>query len=169
MDLQDFEGQAMYFDEATPKEVEALIALAADHYSEGEAEPYLAEADALAPENLQVLVALYRFYYYQHRLPEAVEVAYRVMGVIAPSIGFPVNWRELEQVHLSQGVTHSFTRVRFYLLALKGAGYLKLRMGELTEGVEMLNTVVAFDSKDRLGALGLLRAMGPALVAQQQS
>lgn len=165
MDLQDFEGQAMYFDDSMPEGVDELIEQAAAAYGEGGAEPYLDQARKLAPDNLVVLVAVYRFYYYQHRLEDAIQVAYRVMEIVGPEIGFPTHWRDLESAHLANGVMHSFTRVRFYLLALKGAGYLKLRLGEIATGVEMLGTVVAFDSKDRLGAKSLLRAMGPAVVA----
>lgn len=164
MDLQDFEGQAMYFDEVMPDGVEALIMQASNHYGEGDAEQYLQQAYALAPANLTVLVAMYRFYYYQHRLREAIGVADLVMGVLAPTIDFPEHWRALSFNHLANGVMQSFTRVRFYLLALKGAAYLNLRLGNIATGVEMLNKVVEFDSNDRLGARALLMSMGPALV-----
>jgi hypothetical protein len=59
----------------------------------------------------------------------------------------------------------SFTLVRFYLLAVKGAAFMNLRIGNIAEGVEMLNKVVEFDSNDRLGARALLQSVGPAVVA----
>ena len=166
MDLQDFEGQSMYFDEQTPEEVDALIQQASELYGEGNAEEPLLKAKELAPDNMLVLVALYRFYYYQHRLEEALDVAGQVMAVIAPSIDFPANWRDLTFRHLANGVLESFTKVRFYLLALKGAAYLNLRLGRRAEAVEMLNMVVEYDSHDRLGARSLLRVVGPVLVTE---
>ena len=65
MDLQDFEAQALYFEEVMPDGVDALINRASELYSEGEAEGPLLSALALAPESMTVLVALYRFFYYR--------------------------------------------------------------------------------------------------------
>ena len=100
----------------------------------------------------------------QHRLPEAIDVAFQVMRGVAPTIGFPDNWEKLKFEHLAYGVMESFTRVRYYLLALKGAAYMNLRIGNIAEGVRMLNKVVENDSNDRLGAKALLQSMGPAVV-----
>ncbi len=164
MDLQDFEGQSLYFDKPMSAEVEQLIQRASEAYAEGRAEPLLLKAFALSPENLTVLVALYRFYYYQHRYPEAIDIADHVMLVVAPGITFPDHWEDISSANLANGLMRSFTQVRFYLLALKGAAYLYLRSGQVEKGVRMLNKVIELDSRDRLGAGALLRAMGPAAV-----
>lgn len=165
MDLQDFESQLMYFDIAMPEEVNELLHQGAEHYGEGNAEGFLLRAQQLAPDNLTVLVALYRFYYYQHRYEEAMDIAFRVMAVVGPMICFPTRWDELRPKHLEAGVMRSFTMVRFYLLALKGAAYLNFRMSKIKEGVSMLNKVIEMDSNDRLGAKVLMQAIGPAQVA----
>ena len=68
MDLQDFQGQLMYFDEPLPDGVEDLLNQASEAYGDGNAEWYLTQAYSIAPANMTVLVAMYRFYYYQHRL-----------------------------------------------------------------------------------------------------
>lgn len=165
MDLQDFESQLMYFDLAMPEEVNDLLHRGAESYGEGNAEGFLLCAQELAPENLTVLVALYRFYYYQHRYQDALNVAYRVMTLVAPMISFPFRWQEINHDDLAYGLMGSFTMVRFYLLALKGAAYLNFRMGNIEEGVRMLNKVISLDSNDRLGAKALMQAIGPAQVA----
>jgi tetratricopeptide (TPR) repeat protein len=165
MDLQDFKGQMMYFDTPLPDGIDELLNLASESYGEGDAEEYLQQAYRLAPNNMTVLVALYRFFYYQQRLPEAIDIAYQVMAGVAPIIGFPDHWRKLQFKHLAYGVMESFTLVRFYLLAVKGAAFMNLRIGNIAEGVEMLNKVVEFDSNDRLGARALLQSVGPAVVA----
>lgn len=165
MDLQDFEGQLLYFDEPMAAEVESLLSQASATYAEGSAESSLLKAFFMAPENLSVLVALYRFYYYQHRYTEAINIAHRAMAVVAPHIEFPSEWQNISAIDLANGVLHSFTQVRFYLLALKGAAYLHLRLGNIREGVDMLNKVIALDDNDRLGARGLLQAMGPAVIS----
>jgi tetratricopeptide (TPR) repeat protein len=165
MDLQNFEGQLLYFDLNHSEEVTTLLQRAANAYGEGAAEPLLQQAYALAPEDLTVLVALYRFYYYQHRYQDALDIAFQAMRAVAPAISFPADWLKLSFTHLANGVLVSFTLVRFYLLALKGAAYLNLRMGNIADGIYMLKKVVEFDSKDRLGAKALLQSISPAPVA----
>jgi len=167
MDLQDFQPQTMYFEEPLEDRVAALIELASVSYGEGDAEQPLLQARALAPASLTVMVALYRFYYYQHRLDDALQVAHDVMAEVGQAIGFPEHWQMITENHLINGLVESFITVRFYLLALKGAAFLQLRMGRRAEAVAMLNKVVEFDSKDRLGARTLLQMAGPTLVADQ--
>ena len=77
MDLLDFEAQGLYFDTKDAPEVEQMISTAAENYADGSAELPLLRAYFLAPTSLNVLVALNRFYYYQHRLEDA-EVRRRV-------------------------------------------------------------------------------------------
>ncbi len=161
MDLQDFDAQGLYFEKPMSQEVENLLQAASDAYAEGRAEPLLLQAFLLEPENLTVLVAMYRFYYYQHRYRDAIDVAHKAMAAVAPTIYFPEEWAEIRAANLANGVSQSFTLVRFYLLALKGAAYLHLRLGEIEKGVRMLNKVMELDVKDRLGAAALLRAMRP--------
>ena len=71
MDLLDFNGEAMYFDEPVTPRVEALLAQAAEHYGAGPedtgAELCLLRAYFLEPEHLTVLVALYRYFYYRRQ------------------------------------------------------------------------------------------------------
>jgi len=45
--------------------------------------------------------------------------------------------------------------VRFYLHALKGAGYLLLRLGQTKQGLVRLDKVAELDPKDRIGAAAL--------------
>lgn len=156
MDLQDFSGDMLYFDEASLPRVNALLQEAAARYGAGNAERPLLEAFRLAPEDLSVLVGLYRFYYYQHRYLDAVSVARHAMRVVAPRIDFPEDWQDIGFSDLAGGVMKSIGLVRFYLLALKGSGYLNLRLARFEEGLAMLRKVVELDEADRLGARLLL-------------
>ncbi len=160
MDLLDFEAQQLYFDEPLSERVVALLNQAAENYGSVAGERDLLRAWFMAPESLSVLVAMYRNYYYQHRLDDAAEVARRALAVSGGSIDFPADWRQLQFHHLSKAVVVSMSMVRFYLLALKALGYLQLRMGNIEEGRQMLQTVVALDSSDRLGAGTLLEVIG---------
>ena len=152
MDLNDFENSkqaALYFDEALPDEIESLLNDAAELYGEAECEQRLLRAFFLAPESLTVLVSLYRVYFYQHRYQETLTTAHHALRVSGARLGFPADWRELQPQHLSRELPLGL--VRFYLFALKGAAYVKMRLGEMEEGEAMIDKVMALDPEDRLG------------------
>jgi hypothetical protein len=160
MDLLDFDGaQDLYFNETLPESVPELLARASAEYAEGTAEAPLLKAAELAPESLSVLVALYRFYYYQHRLADTYRVAERAIAVSGGTLGFPADWRELAPEHLAAGAEKSMGLVRFYLLSLKGAGWLKMRMNEPAGAREILEKLATLDTANRLGIKDLLKLL----------
>jgi len=156
MDLMDFEGENLYFEESLPAEVEALIQKAGGLYGEGEAEPPLLEALKLAPESLNVLVAAYRFYYYQHRLEDALRLAGRALAITARRLDIPLDWQRLAAEHISQGGPSAMALMRFHLLSLKAEAYLLLRLGRKDEGRAILTKLLELDGNNRLGARQLL-------------
>lgn len=156
MDLLDFEAQGLYFDEPEVTDVRALIALAAENYAAGTAELPLLRAYFLAPESLNVLVALNRFYYYQHRLEEALAATGKALAVIRALLAFPENWRELQLEHITHTPAELITQVRLYLFTLKAIGFLNMRMGNLDLSLAIFEKLVELDSNDRIGAQGLL-------------
>lgn len=157
MDLLDFEGQDLYFDEPLQAESLTCIDQAADRYGDKAAENLLLRAYFLEPEHPMVLVALYRFFYYQHRYQDALLVADRVIRIFARRLGLPERWQELAVSDLQEPHMESMTELRFYLLALKGAGYLELRLDEFESALQRLQKVAELDSKDRMGAAALLK------------
>ncbi len=159
MDLQDFDGAGLYFDAPMSGEVAALLDAASAQYAEGTAEAPLLAAQALAPDNLSVLVGLYRFYYYQHRYADALTIAEQVMAVVGPQLKLPPRWQDIAMEHLAVAAELGFGLLRFYLLALKGAGYLSLRLGRFETGKAMLTQVVSLDADNRLGARLLLEVL----------
>ncbi len=87
MDLMDFDQAGLYFDEPVADTVQNLIAQAGDTYGDPGAEDLLLRAYFLAPEALIVLVALYRYYFYQHRLADALIVADRALRIVGARLG----------------------------------------------------------------------------------
>ncbi|SEF61218.1 hypothetical protein [Marinobacterium lutimaris] len=156
MDLHDFDVNDLYFETPPDASVLALIEQASEAYSEGGAEPFLLKAQELAPENLMVQVALYRFYYYQHRYADALDTAECAINLSGRLFGYRGHWRQMTLEILAHGMMQSFSMVRFYLLALKGSGYLQLRMGEVESGIERLEKVQELDTADRLNVRMLL-------------
>ncbi|MGA7178644.1 MAG: hypothetical protein WBX11_03515 [Thiobacillaceae bacterium] len=156
MDLMDFDQATLYFDDPLDEDVLKLIAEAGTEYGQETAELLLHKAYFLAPESLLVLVALYRYYFYQHRLDDAQRVASRAMAIVGRRLHFPDQWQHLSPSFLGQGVLRSMGLLRFYLNVLKAAGYINLRLGRLELGRAMLEKLVELDSHDRLGGKALL-------------
>ncbi len=166
MDMLDFDCDSLYFDEPMDPEAKRCLDLASENYGEEEAEAALMKAYFLEPEHPMVLVALYRYFYYQHQLDEALMVAERVLHVFARRLGLPKDWRDLTEAQIGNGVLVSMVMIRFYMLALKGAGYLELRLGEYDAALLRLQKVVELDSNDRLGAKMLLGVAQEAIAEE---
>lgn len=156
MDLLDFEAQGLYFEQADVAGVKELIATAAENYADGAAELPLLKAYFLAPESLNVLVALNRFYYYQHRLEEALAATAKALAVIRPSIAFPEDWQDLQTRHITDAPADLLTGIRLYLFTLKAVGFLNMRLENLDLSQAIFEKLVELDAKDRIGAQGLL-------------
>jgi hypothetical protein len=158
MDLLDFTAEEMYFERPLPAGVAALIQEASEHYGDDAvaAEQCLERAEAMAPDHLTVLVALYRFYFYQRRYPETLAVADRCIVVAAEELGIPKDWQTLTNDHFGHAVQQSMALTRFLLMAMKGAGYVLLRMDRPREALARLSCIAGFDERDRLGLTDLL-------------
>jgi hypothetical protein len=159
MDLLDFDQTELYFDEPLALDVSRLLEQAADAYGSEAAEGLLLRANLLAPQHLIVLVALYRYYFYQHRLEDALLVAESALAVVGRQLEFPDTWVYLREANVGSGVMRSMGLVRFYLMVLKAAGYINLRLGHLETGKAMLEKLVQLDSHDRIGGKALLEVL----------
>ena len=156
MDLLDFEAQGLYFEQPDVAGVKQLIATASENYADGDAELFLLKAYFIAPESLNVLVALNRFYYYQHRLEEALAATSKALVVIRPAIAFPEDWRDLQLKHINEAPAALLTNIRMYLFTLKAVGFLNMRLENMDLSQAIFEKLVELDSKDRIGAQGLL-------------
>jgi len=159
MDLLDFDQTELYFDEPLALDVSRLLEDAADAYGSEAAESLLLRANLMAPQHLIVLVALYRYYFYQHRLEDALLVAESALAVVGRRLEFPDTWVYLREANVGAGVMRSMGLVRFYLMVLKAAGYINLRLGHIETGKAMLEKLVQLDSHDRIGGKALLEVL----------
>ncbi len=156
MDMLDFDQSELYFEEALDPAIARLLLSAADNYGSDEAEKLLLRASFMAPQHLMVLVALYRYYFYQHRLEDALLVGESALAVAGRRLGFPDSWTYLRVANLGAGVMRSMGLARFYLMVLKSCGYLNLRLGHFESGRAMLEKLIELDSHDRMGGKALL-------------
>jgi len=161
-DFLDIGDEALYFDEAPVADTESLIAEASELYGEPEAEAKLLRAYFLAPEQLSVLVALYRYYFYQHRLDDTLVVADRALAVSAKRLEISPDWQTLTPFVVAQAGGRNMGLLRFYLLALKGTTVVLLRLGRIVEARSRLEKLLSLDDKDHLGAAALLAVVKEA-------
>ena len=166
MDLLHFEASDLYFEQADSPEVEALIQSASVLYASGEAELPLLKAYVRAPQSLNVLVALNRFYYYQHRLEEALMMAEQALVLIRCGLGFPTDWQQIDLQILREAPNSSLTRIRLYLFTLKSIGFLHMRLEHLPLSQAIFQKLVELDEKDRIGAQALLDLVEQRLQAE---
>lgn len=156
MDLLDFSDCTLYFEEPLPAAAEGLLNQAARDYGQPSAEMALLRAYLLVPDKLTVLVGLYRYYFYQRRLEEALLVAERAMQLAGRQLGLPPDWRALDEKWLGAAAANSFGLLRFYLLALKAASVVLLRLGRNAASRDRLRKLAALDHRDQFGAARLL-------------
>ena len=159
MDLLEFDATDLYFEQADSPEVQDLIRAASELYGSGAAELPLLQAYLRAPESLNVLVALNRFYYYQHRLTEALLISEKALHLIRQPIAFPTDWQQVERSHISNAPKESLTRIRLYLFTLKSIGFLNMRLENLQLSRAIFEKLISLDDKDRIGAQGLLEVL----------
>ncbi|MGR9052174.1 MAG: hypothetical protein ACU84J_05955 [Gammaproteobacteria bacterium] len=156
MDLLDFEAHDLYYLQEDSEEVQSLIQKAGNAYENGEAELPLLQAFLRAPDSMNVLVALNRFYYYQHRLTEALLISERALRIVTAKLRFPDDWQTLQLSHISEAPKEQLSWIRMYLFTLKSIGFLKMRLYALAESKAIFEKLVALDREDRIGAKGLL-------------
>ncbi|HLA34809.1 MAG TPA: hypothetical protein VJ001_08080 [Rhodocyclaceae bacterium] len=159
VDLLKLGSEALYFEEPCAPEVEALIAEASHHYGEDRAERCLLRAYFLAPEQLSVLVAMYRYWFYRHRLEDALVVAERALEVTARRLSLVGGWRNFGRASLGEAVVQSMGLLRFHLLALKASAVVLLRLGRLDEAHRRLSKIAEIDERDALGVSSLLEVI----------
>ncbi|MCB1790295.1 MAG: hypothetical protein KDJ24_08350 [Gammaproteobacteria bacterium] len=156
MDLLDFDADDLYFDTEQDPVVTELLSGAAEAYGTPAAEQRLLRAYFHAPESLSVLVGLYRYYYYQHRYDDALDVADRALLVTRQRLGFTADTLTLSPAEVAAVGERSMTLFRFHLYALKGSAYLLMRLGRNAEALQRLGLIAAIDHVDRMGVSALI-------------
>lgn len=144
-----------YYGGTLPAEAErALHAVGLCWEDNAAAEGHILRALALAPNHLAVHYAAYKFYYYKHRLPDALPHVEAWVDEAIHRNRLPSNWRDVSPEHAD--FTHFDGDPRLFLFALRAMGWLLARLGRLDEGRAALEKVAALDPEDQMRARRLL-------------
>nr|WP_294504100.1 hypothetical protein [uncultured Rhodopila sp.] len=138
----------------------ALHAVGLDWQDEAAAEGHIYEALELAPGHLAVQIAAYKFYFYRHRLNEALPYARACLAETLRRNQLPADWRDVSPADAA--FTSLDSEPRMMLFSLVAYGYVLARLGRIEEGRAALTKVTELDPDDRMGARRLLAVIDGA-------
>lgn len=119
-----------------------------------QAESAVLAALAAAPDGVEARLAAYRFYFYNHRLAEALPHAAAIVVAMARRLNVATDWRLVGPDDAPFAALDEAPSL--YLQALLAWGYAGLRIGAQADGIAALEKVVALDPADRFGARRVL-------------
>ncbi|BAE49404.1 Hypothetical 198 kDa protein in nifW 5'region [Paramagnetospirillum magneticum AMB-1] len=123
-------------------------------HEEAAAEAKVKEALALAPEALATRIGAYKFYFYRHRLDEALPHARSCVAFALAALGLGEDWREVrpgDAAFVGSAVTLA-PLPKLLMQTLIATGYVLARLGRVEEAEAHLSKVLDLDPGDRLGA-----------------
>lgn len=104
----------------------------------------------VAPDDRDVRMGAYKFYFYANRLAEAAPHAAWCIRDGARALGLPEDWRRLAPG--SVDCTGYPKPQRFLVQSLVAWGWCKARTGEIEDGLAALAKAAAIDPSDGFGA-----------------
>ncbi|KOP28310.1 hypothetical protein AMR41_00260 [Hapalosiphon sp. MRB220] len=133
-----------------PEEIKELLILAADHWENtSESEKYMHQALAKTGDNLEVLVAAYRYFYYKYNYQMALQTAVKVIDKVKESEQLPDDWQQLQPILINRKEEE---QIRLYLNAYAASGLVLAKLGELEKAKEISANVKSIDDKNDFGA-----------------
>lgn len=161
MTVMAFHEDRVMFGVNIPHEINACLQQAVASYEDSEtAEGLLWQAQKMDPEQLEVYVALYKFYFYKNRIAEAEEVVFMALIKSANQGVFPFDWNLL-----TEASTDWYSREnpqRLYLYALKALIFIRLRQSDIQSAESILNKLQELDPTDQVGG-SVLRQLANAM------
>ncbi|PLZ98969.1 hypothetical protein CEN50_09155 [Fischerella thermalis CCMEE 5268] len=133
-----------------PEEIKKLLILAAENWENTSAsENYMNQALAKTGDNLEVLVAAYRYFYYKYNYKMALQTALKVIDKIKLAENLPDDWQQLQPILIKR---KEEPQIRLYLNAYAASGLVLAKLGELEKAKEISAQVKSIDGKNDFGA-----------------
>ncbi|ARU32774.1 hypothetical protein CAP31_00265 [Sulfuriferula sp. AH1] len=152
---------ALFGGEASPVIAQLLHDAAAAYQHTSRAEAILWSAQAINPACLPVYFALYKFYFYKFRLADAEKVALMGLETAARQGGFASDWKQLSPLSVNWGLTDR--PQHFYLFTLKALAFIRLRLGQHTDSLALLDKLQELDPGDSVGS-SVIRDLATELI-----
>lgn len=127
-----------------------LLLAAAAAWGEGTtAETYINQALQRSNNDLNVLVAAYRFFFYRNNNSMALEMAQRVCDRVRIQEALPTDWEQLRPILQAR---REDPPVRLYLNAYAASGLVLARLGQPERAMEIATQVKGIDDRNEFGA-----------------
>ncbi|MET0116837.1 MAG: hypothetical protein ABW090_05390 [Sedimenticola sp.] len=110
----------------------------------------LNEARRNAPDQLEVLVSLYKFHFYQGDTEKAQDIVFQALIKSSRQEGFSHNWNHLHADSADWSNPRSAARI--YLYSLKALAFIRLRQNDIEDAESILAVLDRLDPLDRVGA-----------------
>jgi tetratricopeptide (TPR) repeat protein len=145
-----FHEDRVMFGVNIPNHINAYLQKAVAAYDDSEtAESLLWQAQRLDPNQLEVYVALYKFYFYKNRIDEAQDVVFQALQQSAQLGRFEADWNQLTPQ--STDWYSSENPQRLYLYALKALSFIRLRQSDVDSADSILAKLRELDPTDQVG------------------
>lgn len=153
------QSEQILFGRHIAPEVETLLQHAAYTSSIDEtlAETKLWHAQQMHPEQLEVYIVIYKYYFYHSRLQEALQTLRQAIHAAAEVGGFPADWHEVKADSCNWGNNESPQKV--YLYSLKALSFILLRLGSADMSYQILQKLYEIDPLVQTGSM-VMRELG---------
>ncbi|MCG8017685.1 MAG: hypothetical protein JAY97_15840 [Candidatus Thiodiazotropha sp. 'RUGA'] len=126
----------------------------------------LLQAQRSAPEQIEVLIARYKFHFYQGETEIAEKLVIKTLSLAAKQGNFNQDWQQLNPSSADWNDPRG--PERFYLYSLKALAFIRLRQEKTDEAESILQTLSLIDPGDQVGA-NVIRDLLDAIVEEQNS
>ena len=126
-----------------------LMSAAANWDNTSESEKYINEALAKAPENIEVLIAAYRFFFYKNKFRQALKMSEQVIEQIKKAENLPDDWELLKPILMERAEE---VQIRLYLNAYASTSFMLARLGETEKAKIISSQVKEIDTKNQFSS-----------------
>lgn len=159
MSVVPFHEDRVMFGVDIPNNINAYLQKAVAAFDNADlAESLLWQAQRLDPNQLEIYVALYKFYFYKNRIDEAEEVVFLALNQSAGLGDFNADWNQLTPVSTDWFSIENPQRL--YLYSLKALSFIRLRQDNVEAAEDILEKLRELDPTDQVGASVLQQLAG---------
>ncbi|CAD5949360.1 hypothetical protein PCC9214_02451 [Planktothrix tepida] len=132
-----------------PETVKQLLVLASTHWNNPElADGYINQALAIADEHPDVLVSAYRYFFYTHNDPLALQVATKVLEMVKRIEVLPEDWFQLKPILTAR---LDDPNIRLYINAYAASGLIRSRLGDIEIAKQIATQVSEIEKSNEFG------------------
>lgn len=142
------QSEEILFAQDLPAELGTLLQQAAyaSSYDDKRAEQMLWQAQQLHPQQLELYIAIYKFYLFRARLAEAHQTLHQGMIAAAEAGGFPADWKVIRSNSTDWYATDMPHTI--YLYSLRELVLLLQRMRAVEESYAVMQKLYEIDCSD---------------------